>query len=246
MSRWKCICSYDGTDFNGWQSQRCGNTIQDFIENRLKVVFKKDIRIHGSGRTDSGVHAKGQVFHFDAPWDNTLANLFRALQTGLPSSILITQIAPVPKDFHARFGAIGKHYSYHLYLGQVCPLKTRYTWSLGGRWTLDIDAMQKAAHFALGTHDFRAFGVQCSDKESTVKTLYKLSVNKHGRHLSIQTKGSGYLYKMVRTLVGTLVEVGRGKLSPADFRRLLKGKERTHEIVTAPAKGLCLDKVFYH
>lgn len=245
------VCAYDGTEFNGWQSQRCGNTIQDLLEKQLHSVFKKPIRIHGAGRTDSGVHARGQVFHFDAPWEHDARTLHRALSSGLPESLLITRLREAPEGFHARYGATGKRYLYRLYLGYAPPTETRYCWSLGDRdSSLNLAAMEDAANRLVGTHDFSAFGASRGrggrdERENPVKELRRLELSVRGRRMSIVTEGSGYLYKMVRSLAGTLVEVGRERLTPNDVERILCGRTRTHEVPTAPAKGLSLERVYY-
>jgi len=246
MKRYKATCAYDGTDLFGWQSQQGGNTIQDFIEKRLQEIFKKPIRIHSSGRTDAGVHAKGQVFHFEGDWPHATKALLRALRTGMPSSILITSLKPVSKDFHARYSVKGKRYAYCLYLGTALPTKQRYTWSLY-RKDLDIEAMRKAAKKLLGKHNFFAFSRATGDhkKIDPVKTLHRLDVIKRGSHLRIVTEGSGYLYKMVRSIVGTLVEVGLHKLVPKEVEAILNAKKRSAKTPSAPAEGLCLEKVFY-
>ena len=242
--RWKCICAYDGTDFYGWQSQTGGNTIQDLIEAQLKRVFKKPVRIHGSGRTDSGVHAQGQTFHFDGAWKHSKEDLLTALTSKLPETVQISSLEKATDDFHARYSVVGKRYRYNLFLGYAPPTETRYCWSLGRR-DLDIDLMRKAADGLLGKHDFSAFGVRTSAKENPVKDLRRLDVVIKGPRLKVTTEASGYLYKMVRSLVGALVEVGIGKLKPQDLKTILKSRKRTHKIPTGPARGLFLDRVFY-
>ncbi len=249
--RFKAWCAYDGTDFKGWQSQRGGNTIQDRIEARLAELFKQPVRIHGSGRTDSGVHARRQVFHFDAPgWPHPVDKLERALRVGLPETIQVWKVRRAPAGFHGRFSAVRKRYVYRLYEGQAPPMELRYCWSLGERiGTLDTDQMNAAAQRLLGEHDFSAFGASRRDgsneKENPVKDLQRLEVTRRGQRLTLTTEASGYLYKMVRSLTGALVEVGRGKLTPEELESLLKRKQRIQKIPTAPARGLCLERVWY-
>lgn len=244
--RWKAICAYDGTGFNGWQSQPNGNTIQDFIEARLAVIFETQIRIHGSGRTDAGVHARGQVFHFDAAWKHPTEHLLRALRVGLPAGIQIVKVSQAKPDFHARFSAQGKRYFYCLYEGDAPPWEDRYCWSLGRR-RLDVEAMNSAAARLIGQHDFTAFGANRGDgsEDNPVKDMRRLEVKKRGPKLILYTEASGYLYKMVRSLTGALVSVGLGKLTADDFSAMLEAKQRTHRIETAPAKGLWMEKVLY-
>ncbi|MDR2201113.1 MAG: tRNA pseudouridine(38-40) synthase TruA [Puniceicoccales bacterium] len=243
--RWRCECCYDGTDFCGWQSQPNGNTIQDFIEIRLGVIFGKKVRIHGSGRTDAGVHARGQVFHFDGDWPYAPHILLRALGSGLPSGIRITAVEAVDSHFHARFSVKRKRYIYQIYLGNASPFEWRYKWSVGPR-EVDLSAMNDLAYCLLGEHDFSAFGASRGGNEDNPrKNLYQLSFSQNDRDLILETEGSGYLYRMVRTLVATLLDVGLGRLEAAYVLRCFRDGVRRERIVTAPARGLFLEKVFY-
>lgn len=247
MRRWKCVCAYDGTDFSGWQSQANGNGVQDYIEKRLAQIFKRPVRIHGSGRTDAGVHAKAQVFHFDAEWPHDADQLLRAFRCGLPAGIQVTKVSLAPKHFHARYGATGKQYRYRIHLGRADPFDLRWHWSINDR-PLDIDAMRKAAAHLLGKHDFSAFAAKNGDEiteEDAIKDMRKLALLKRGQYLDVVTQASGYLYKMVRTIVGALVEVGLGKLTPTQVRDILHSKKRTWLVPTAPAQGLCMERVYY-
>ncbi len=244
--RWKCTVAYDGTDFEGWQSQVSGNTIQDHIERRLAYLFKGPVRIHGSGRTDSGVHANGQVFHFDGNWGHGEEALLKALRTGFPRSIQVRRAEVVADDFHARFSATGKRYSYTFYEGFALPRDTRYCWSLG-HWRLDVEAMNAAARQLVGKHDFSAFAANPRDNrsETPVKHLWKLEVTREGPRLQFVTEGSGYLYRMVRSLAGCLADIGTGKLPVEAMPGILASRKRTNQVVTAPAQGLCLEAVYY-
>ncbi|MDR1435211.1 MAG: tRNA pseudouridine(38-40) synthase TruA [Puniceicoccales bacterium] len=244
--RWRCECRYDGTDFCGWQSQPNGNTLQDFIEGRSAVIFGKSIRIHGSGRTDAGVHARGQVFHFDGNWSHGAEKLLRAFRSGLPSGIQITAIEAVDGSFHARFSAKRKRYTYQIYLGHASPFEKRYKWSIGDR-VVDLQKMNDLAHHLLGEHDFSAFGAIRGDgsENNSRKTLYQLSFSRDNRDLILETEGSGYLYKMVRTLVATLLDIGLGKIDGNYVLHCFQNGIRGERIVTAPPHGLFLEKVFY-
>lgn len=242
--RWKCLCAYDGTAFDGWQSQPGGNAIQDVIERRLREILKAEIRIHGSGRTDAGVHALAQVFHFDAVWPHGPAKLRAALQAGLPRSIQLKSIRPAPADFHARFSAKGKIYRYDLFLGEADPFTAPWCWSFGRE--LDWDAITAAATFLRGRHDFKAFAAESgTERESTVRDLRRLEIIRRGRRARLVFEADGFLYKMVRSLTGALVNVGLGKLSPRDLAALLKSARRTPQVPTAPPQGLFLVKVIY-
>lgn len=246
IMRWKCTCAYDGTGLNGWQSQPGGNTVQDFVEARLEQIFKEPIRIHGSGRTDAGVHAKAQIFHFEADWPHGAETLERAFRSGLPAGVQVYRVQEASDDFHARFSATGKRYSYRLFEGWPRPWDARYCWELGRR-RLDQFAMNAAAARLIGEHDFTAFSANRGDgsDDNPVKDLRMLEVRRKGANLTLVTEASGYLYKMVRSLTGTLVEVGLGKLSPDDVAALLASRERSNAVTTAPAKGLWLERVYY-
>ena len=242
--RWKCICAYDGTVFAGWQSQAGGTAIQDVIEARLAQIFKQAVRVHGSGRTDAGVHAHGQVFHFDAEWSHAPGKLLAALRSGLPPTIQIKTITAVPATFHARFSATGKRYDYHIHLGDADPFTRPYCWMIFK--PLDLEAMAEAAAILRGRHDFRAFtALNGPEREDTVRDLRRLDLVRRGRRLRMTAEAGGFLYKMVRSLAGVLVAVGEGRLTPRDVRSILHGRARIPAVQTAPPQGLFLTKVFY-
>ena len=244
-NRWKGVCAYDGTDFEGWQSQPCKNTIQDILETRLATIFKYPVKIHGSARTDSGVHARQQVFHFDADWNHPPDALFRALLSGLPEGIQLKTLAPTKNNFHALHSAKGKRYVYFIHEGQADPFNSRYMWSIGWR-TLDVEIMQDAAVHLLGTHDFTAFSATGgSPGDNPVKEIRKVEIKRTGKVIRITVEGSGFLYKMVRRITGMLYNAGLGRLSPDKVPGLIKNRKRELVIHTAPAKGLCLERVFY-
>jgi tRNA pseudouridine38-40 synthase len=248
-TRWKCTVAYDGTAFAGWQIQPNAETVQAVIERRLAEVFKTAVDITGSGRTDSGVHARGQVFHFDAHWPHEPTKLLTALRVGLPPTIQVQSAERVPASFHARFGATGKTYHYHLcHGGYADPFTQAYTWSLPQ--TLDVAAMREAAALLVGTHDFRAFTAipgSGLEKEDTVRTVRRLDLiaDADGHRLRLEAEGNGFLYKMVRSLTGALVDVGLGRLKPGDMAPILASQLRTQRVFTAPPQGLFLVQVFY-
>lgn len=246
LRRFKCVVAYDGTDFCGWQSQLGGGSIQDFIEFKLSSILGKPTRIHGSGRTDAGVHANGQVFHFDAIWKHSPEAMARALCAGNVQVVRVLSVEEVSDDFHARFSVEGKRYVYKISKGYAMPDLARYRWSLGNRKT-DVEKMISASKIFLGTHDFKAYSANrgANVKENTVKTIYRLDVEDLGNEIRITTEGSGYLYKMVRLLVGALVQCAQGKLSESDLQKALESKTRGNIFQAAPAVGLTLDKVFY-
>ncbi len=246
--RWKCHCAYDGTDFQGWQSQVGGNTVQDILERRLKAVFQQTIRIHGSARTDSGVHAKEQVFHFDAEWSHPPPELLRAFRSNLPKTIQVFRVQRAPKTFHARYSARGKRYIYQIFQGYAPPMETRYFWSIQNT-KLNIEAMRAAAEHIIGKRDFAVLAAKSRDKRNrqkgTIKDLRRLDIIQRGPRIRIVSEADGYLYKMMRILVGILVEVGLAKLTLDEVKDLLAKRVRTQAVVTAPAQGLYLERVFY-
>lgn len=244
--RWKCLCAYDGTDFDGWQRQPSGNGIQNVLEVALSGIFDREILTHGSGRTDAGVHARGQCFHFDGDWSHDSGKLVRAIHANLPTSIRIESVRKVRDDFHARHSAKGKRYMYFFHLGRANPFEDRFVWSCRPP-SLDLPAMEEAAEHLVGTHDFSAFAASHSKDSdpNPVKTITRVELKHRSKTIRLTTEGSGYLYRMVRSFAGALHAVGRGQLTPADIRTILEARERTHRIVTAPAKGLCLERVFY-
>ncbi len=244
--RWKCICAYDGTDFDGWQRQPSGGAVQNHLEATLSKIFDTKIQIHGSGRTDAGVHARGQCFHFDANWKHDSEKLIRALHANLDKTLQIKSARKVSDDFHARYSVKGKRYLYNLYLGRPNPVDTRYVWDCRD-FPLDLDAMREAASRMTGTLDYTALSATHGkdNDPNPVKTVHRLDIKQRGKFIRIDTEGTGFLYRMVRSFAGALHAVGRGRLTPNDISEIIASKERTHRIVTAPAKGLFLDTVFY-
>ena len=243
-TRWKGVCAYDGGSFDGWQSQPGSNAIQDILEARLREILKTPTRIHGSGRTDAGVHALGQVFHFDAEWRHGSERMLAAFRMGLPEKIQVSSVTAAAPDYHARFHATGKRYEYNISLGDTDPFKRPYYWSIFR--PLDVEAMNAAADVLRGRHDFTSFtALNGSKREDSVRDLRRLDVTRRGRAVRVTTEADGFLYKMVRSLVGALVSVGEGKLTPLQVGEILRSKQRTQVIKTAPAHGLFLKKVFY-
>jgi tRNA pseudouridine38-40 synthase len=242
--RWKCECAYDGTHFAGWQSQAGGDAIQDVIEARLAKVVGGPTRIHASGRTDAGVHALGQVFHFDAAWRHGPDKLRSALRSGLPTTIQLKTIRRVPPEFHARFSAIGKRYAYYLYLGDADPFTRPYAWSIERPANLDLAG--EALRILRGKHDFRAFSaLNGPPKEDTVRDLRRLEMIRKGPRVRIEAEADGFMYKMVRSLVGAAMAVAEGRLAVDQLRTALETGQRVPAIQTAPPHGLFLVKVFY-
>ncbi len=246
LSRWRCLCAYDGTEFNGWQKQSNRQSVQDRIEQCLLEIFETPVRTIGAGRTDAGVHAIGQVFHFDADWNHSADALLQALRVSLPAAISPRKIDAVPGTFHAHLSAKGKRYKYRICKGWAMPDMIRYVHSMKGR-RLDFNAMQEAASHFVGTHDFAAFSANRGkgDDEPTTRRLWRSQWREYGGELQYVTEGTGYLYKMVRSMVGSMIDVGLGRIKPEEIPVILKTKKRTALVVSAPAKGLRMEKVFY-
>ncbi len=242
--RWKCGCAYDGTDFSGWQTQSELESVQEAITRELSGIFKEEIRIAGSGRTDAGVHAREQVFHFDFDWTHAPQSLVDAMRSRFPPSITPLYAEQVDDDFHARFSAVSKRYEYRLYLGDPSPFEQRYSWPIEGN--LDVAQMAEAIARLPGERDFGAFAANRGvEYETTVRKLFRAEMRQDNRYLYLTFEANGFMYKMARSLVGTLVNVGFGRLSMDGFSALLETAERTPMVFVAPASGLFLEKVHY-
>jgi len=244
IRRIKLVIEYDGTNYAGWQIQPNANTIQAEIETALSKVTGERMRIHGAGRTDAGVHAWGQTAHFDTQSrvpDNGFAP---ALNTHLPPDIRIVKSEGVLKDFHARFSAKGKIYSYYIHNSQVAPAIMRLT-ACSIKKPLNIAAMQDGAEIFLGEHDFTAFCAMGTTVEDKVRIIKSINVTADLPLVTITVQGNGFLYNMVRIMAGTLVDVGHGKLKPSDIKNILESKDRQNASATLPAHGLSLKEVVY-
>jgi tRNA pseudouridine38-40 synthase len=243
--RLKLIVAYDGSSFAGWQSQRGGGSIQDALEAAVLSVCGHPARVHGSGRTDAGVHAVGQCCHMDVPDSRmTPENWLHALNTKLPPQVRVMSASRVNKTFHARFSASGKMYRYHVICAPVLPpMDHNRAWLI--REDLDLERIRPAAALFVGCHDFSRFSAnRGSGVIDPQRTIRRLSVTTRGRSLFFTVVGDGFLYKMVRMIVAALVECGRGVLSPEKIGAMLCGPGQKLTLV-APAGGLTLVKVLY-
>lgn len=244
--RYKMTIAYDGTDYAGWQVQPGERTIQAEIEQVLQIMTGAAVRIHHSGRTDAGVHARGQVAHMDLEESFSQQRLLNGLNALLPPDICIMKIESVADDFHARFGAVGKEYRYFIWNAPAVPPELRH-YRLHEKRRLNLSAMNRAAEQLMGTHDFAAFTANPKrEVGETVKTVTALSIRRsRDGDITISVKGKGFLYKMVLSIAGFLLRVGHDELPPDDTARFLAAKKRTHEIPTAKAHGLFLWQVDY-
>lgn len=241
----KLTIAYRGTDFAGWQRQPAKRTVQECIEAALEKIWGAKIILQGSGRTDTGVHALGQVASFNAPRLHTGTILQRALNANLPRDVRIVRCRLVSPAFHARFDARGKTYRYLIWNRLVQdPFTLDTHWHVPRE--LDLAAMRRAARLLLGRHDFASFTSNPGyERESTVRTMRRASVVRDGAAIVFHFTADGFLYRMVRNLVGALARVGLGKMSVADFQHVLHACSRSEAPATAPACGLYLMQVTY-
>jgi len=238
----KLKLEYDGTDFSGWQRQPNLRTVQGEIEDKLKEILKEDITLIGSGRTDSGVHALEQVANFKAESNLDLDSIFKGLNSLLPEDILIKDIQEVNLDFNSRYKAKSRVYRYKIYLGKNVFLR-RYVWEV--LYSLEFERINSATQLLLGVHDFTSFCVSESSKPDNRCEVLSAFWEKDGKKLEFEIESDRFLHTMVRSLIGTLIDVGRGYFSPEDFMDILKAKDHRKAGLTAPAKGLYLVKVNY-
>ncbi len=245
MQTFKITLSYDGAGFVGWQRQASGTSIQGLLEDALRDLDARDVAVTGAGRTDAGAHALGQAAGFTLARAVAPDVLVRALNARLPESVRVLTAARVPADFHARFGARAKTYRYRLWNDDVlCPFEREYAWHLSG--ALDVEAMGVAAELVEGRHDFSAFQASGSAARTTERVVLSSRIARVDAPLIVyEITGSGFLRHMVRIIVGTLVEIGRGRGSPEWLREVLASRDRAHAGPTAPAAGLFLVRVDY-
>ncbi|MGH2637958.1 MAG: tRNA pseudouridine(38-40) synthase TruA [Rhabdochlamydiaceae bacterium] len=244
--KYKLLIAYDGTRYGGWQIQPTSTSIQAVIEAALKIALRKETPIISSGRTDAGVHARGQVAHFEAP-PVDLALLYRSLNGLLPEDIRIRHIENVPQSVHARYSALSKEYHYHIHLDWALdPFKRHYAYH--HPYPLDLNLMEKASLSFLGTRDFTSFANQASKgsaAKNPIRTITRLQIIPESGGFRLEFEGDGFLYKMVRNITGTLLDVGRKKLTPEEIPALFEKKDRRQISSVAPPQGLFLIKVNY-
>lgn len=243
MPRIKLTVQYVGTDFCGWQSQKNGVAVQDVLEKALGRYFDcQFVRVYAAGRTDAGVHARGQTVHFDAPAQVNPFKLCLGVNTALPGSVSVTDAQIVDDSFDARFSAISKTYCYRVY---VSPTR-RPLWDVDHMQIfkpLNVEKMNGAAKILIGTHDFAAFQKNGGNLKGTVRTINGFEVIENGAEIQFWVNGNAFLYNQVRLMCGLLIEVGKGKFQLSDVHDMLGGQKLTFR--TLPARGLTLEKVFY-
>lgn len=245
IKRFKAVVGYDGTHYAGWQVQPGKTTVQGEIEHALYKLTAKHIRIHCSGRTDRGVHARGQVVHFDGPGSFRPEKLLLGINRFLDGDIRITRMTVASPSFDARMSATGKEYRYFIWNDRLMPPHLRL-YNTHVYRPLNHKLMQDAAKRLEGRHDFAAFSANPGhEREGTVRTITGLKVMKRGPQLVLVAAGEGFLFKMVRSIAGFLIWVGEGDLAPNDADRILASRTRTASVPTADPQGLFLWKVFY-
>lgn len=245
MNRYKCIISYDGSGYSGYQVQPNKRTVQSQIEAVLAKIHKgSHVKIAASGRTDAGVHAKGQVIHFDSPLALPEEKWGLALNSMLSEDISVLGVEKVDPAFHARFDAEGKEYRYFLYQSpKRNPFQRNYAFHYP--YPINLEDMREASKYLLGTHDFSSFCSARTEVEDKVRTIETIEILQEEERVSFRFVGNGFLYNMVRILVGTLLEVGSGKRKPEEIVEILGKKDRRYAGKTAPGQGLYLWKVYY-
>lgn len=259
---WKLTLAYDGTDFHGWQVQPGCSTIQGELAAAIERITAESVLPQGSGRTDAGVHARAQVASFELAAPIPPENLFRALNRALPSSIRVLSAEHAHPDFHARHSVRTKTYEYRIFRGEICPpWLARYVYAL--HWPLDIEKMRRASELVIGEHDFTSFAATDPDlstrqsdsdePQNNIRTIFSSSWSEEKAEersketdlLIYRVRGNGFLHHMVRNLVGTFLDAGRGHIAPEDVTAILECRSRSAAGPTAPARGLFLDFVEY-
>jgi tRNA pseudouridine38-40 synthase len=244
MKRIKLTVAYDGTNYCGWQVQPNGITIEEVLNKTLSKLTGEDICIIGASRTDSGVHAMGNVAVFDTETTIPPERIAMSLNQRLPEDIVIVKSEEVAADFHPRYCNCSKTYEYHIINTRI-PIPTKRLTNYFVSYNLNIDDMRKAATYLVGEHDFASFCNVRTNVESTVRTVTALDILQNGNEITVRITGNGFLYNMVRIIVGTLIRVGRGFYKPEQVKEILEAKERTAAGVTAPAHGLMLMQIDY-
>jgi len=255
VKRIRLVIEYDGTNYHGWQRQKDKVTIQSVLEERLERITSEKIKLVSAGRTDAGVHSLGQVAAFSTSRRLTPEEFKRALNSLLPDDIRIIEVEEVPLDFHPRFSAKAKSYLYFIYIGERPPVfVSRYCWPVKAE--LNIKEMEEASRYIIGTHDFSGFRASGCGARTTVRSVFEVSIDKESTipllgikieegFIKFRVMGNAFLRYMVRNIVGTLVEIGRGKRKADSILDILKKGDRQLAGITAPAKGLFLERVYY-
>ncbi|MDB4349869.1 tRNA pseudouridine(38-40) synthase TruA [Omnitrophica bacterium] len=244
MRNIKLTIQYDGTNYSGWQSQKNSVAIQDIVEKAIAKLLGETPRITGAARTDAQVHAAGQVANFKTKSRLSLENIKNGLNRNLPRDIVVTRVNEAGGDFHSQYDAKRKLYRYRIYAGSpVPPFFKDFVTPV--KYDLNMDIIREETKVLLGRHDFLSFQGARSVRNNTVRDIYRIDVRRRGRLIEFDIEANGFLYNMVRTIIGTLIDVGRGYLKRGSLKKILEGRDRRLAGSTAPPKGLCLMKVRY-
>ncbi|MBN2178178.1 MAG: tRNA pseudouridine(38-40) synthase TruA [Deltaproteobacteria bacterium] len=244
MRNIKITVEYDGTGYHGWQRQPNGISIQEVLENNLALITNGTVRLIGSGRTDTGVHAVGQVANFKTETATECQGLLKGINSLLPPDVAVIDVIDVGDEFHARYSAKSKVYIYKIYNSSVrSPLYRNYSWHVFEE--LDVKSMQKASSCLVGTRDFSSFCAAGSDAKTYTRTVLDCSIVEETSMIIFTIEADGFLRYMVRNIIGTLVDVGKGRKTPEEFMEVMDSKDRTNAGITAPPQGLVLKEVKY-
>ena len=244
MRNIRLLIEYDGTNYAGWQWQKNAITIQETLSKAIEQVIQEKVTIYGAGRTDAGVHAIGQVANFHTHSNIPSERLLLAINFYLPHDITVKEAVDVPETFHAQYCAVSKVYQYTLFNDWIrTSLNRNFCYVCG--FQLDVDKMTNAAQYLIGTHDFTSFTTKALQEKNRIRTVKRLAIKKEGKYIYFTVEADGFLYNMVRSIIGTLIEVGRGKIAVESIKDILKAKNRNSAGTTAPARGLCLIEVKY-
>ena len=244
MRNIRLLIEYDGTNYAGWQWQKNAITIQETLSKAIEQVIQEKVTIYGAGRTDAGVHAIGQVANFHTHSNIPSERLLLAINFYLPHDITVKEAVDVPETFHAQYCAVSKVYQYTLFNDWIrTALNRNFCYVCG--FQLDVDKMTNAAQYFIGAHDFTSFTTKALQEKNRIRTVKRLEIKKEGKYIYFTVEADGFLYNMVRSIVGTLIEVGRGKIEAESIKDILNAKNRNSAGPTAPARGLCLIEVKY-
>ncbi|WP_052221492.1 tRNA pseudouridine(38-40) synthase TruA [Clostridium homopropionicum] len=240
----KLVIEYDGTNYAGWQRQNNAITVQKILEEVLEKLTGRNINVIGCSRTDSGVHARGFICNFVTETTIPPSKIKYAINNLLPNDIVILDSSEVPINFHSRYNCIKKTYTYTI-LNREEPAAINRNYVYHFKRPLDIDLMKKGSEFLIGTHEFDSFRKIGSSVKTTTRTIYSIDIEKQEYYIKFNITGNGFLYNMVRIIVGTLLDVGVGKMTPESVKEILLAKDRSKAGMSLPAQGLCLEKIYY-
>jgi tRNA pseudouridine38-40 synthase len=245
MRNIKLTIEYDGTNYAGWQRQKNAATVQQKLEEAIKKLTGEPIEVIGSSRTDAGVHARGFAANFLTSSSIPSSSFREAINSKLSDDIVVLESEEVQSEFHARYSCTGKQYSYTILNRiQPCALERNYVYHY--KRELDFDSMKKACSYYIGKHDFAAFRSTGSSVKTSTRTVHRAWLEKHGEKIIFYVEADGFLYNMVRIMIGTLIDVGISKLFPENIAEIIESKDRNMAGNTAPARGLCLEAVYYN